>query len=136
MEISISDNISVEKIGATYPLACTQDSHGMNNDKLSDDAIQKRLPMIIREADLEDYKHHPDFVEHAVHHPPLKSMWEEFEYDESPQWGMTIDLNVCTGCNACSTACQSENNIPIVGKKEVKMGREMHWIRLDRYFSW
>ena len=129
------NNVLISKIGATYPLACTQDNHGMNGDKLADTAIQKRLPMLIREATISEYKNYPDFAKHAVHHPPLKSMWEEFEYTESPQWGMTIDLNVCTGCNTCSTSCQSENNIPVIGKREVRMGREMHWIRLDRYFS-
>jgi MoCo/4Fe-4S cofactor protein with predicted Tat translocation signal len=67
--------------------------------------------------------------------PDHFSLWKEHTYDQGHQWGMTIDLNACIGCNACMTACQSENNVPVVGKIQVRKGREMHWLRVDRYFS-
>jgi MoCo/4Fe-4S cofactor protein with predicted Tat translocation signal len=113
----------VTKTGRTYPLANTQDHGSMEGRPL------------VREASIDEYRKLPEFAKEMVEHPPLESLWKEHSYDEGYQWGMTIDLNACSGCNACVIACQSENNIPIVGKEQVRNGREMHWIRLDRYFS-
>ncbi|MCF7801900.1 MAG: TAT-variant-translocated molybdopterin oxidoreductase [Candidatus Marinimicrobia bacterium] len=126
--------LTVTPTKGTYALACTQDFHGMDAEKLASGAIQKRLPTIFKEATLDQYRAQPDFAEQKLEFPN-NSMWEDWKYDTGYQWGMSIDLNVCTGCNACAIACQSENNIPVVGKAQVAKGREMHWLRLDRYYS-
>ncbi len=106
-----------------YELATTQDHANMEGRPL------------IREATLEGYNNNEDLTPRLTQGPPLISLWKDQDYSQGHQWGMVIDLNVCTGCNACVTACQSENNIPVVGKKEAGYGREMHWIRIDRYYS-
>ncbi|MFQ5452685.1 MAG: TAT-variant-translocated molybdopterin oxidoreductase [Candidatus Zixiibacteriota bacterium] len=115
--------LKITGTGRKYELANTQDHGSMEGRPL------------VREATLDEYKKHPDFAPEMVEHPPLVSMWEDHKYDHGYQWGMAIDLTSCTGCNACTIACQSENNIPIVGKAQVRNGREMHWIRVDRYFT-
>ncbi len=115
--------VSASPAGRRYKLVTTQDHHVMEGRPL------------VREATIERYRAEPDFVDHAVHVPELGSLYDNPELTGEYQWGMAIDLNACTGCNACLVACQAENNIAIVGKDEVARGREMHWIRLDRYFT-
>jgi len=124
--------LKVRKTGGSYLLATTQDHHAI--DAAGADEIQKRVPGLVREGTIEDYQKDPEFVDHlGVHSPPLASLWKEWEYT-GYKWGMAVDLNACNGCNACVIGCQSENNIPVVGKDEVSRGREMSWVRLDRYF--
>jgi molybdopterin-containing oxidoreductase family iron-sulfur binding subunit len=116
-------DVTVKPTGRSYPLASTQDHASLEGRPL------------IREGTLSEYQQEPHFAKEMVEHPPAKNLWGNRDYDTGYQWGMVIDLNACVGCNACTMACQSENNIPVVGKIQVKKGREMHWIRVDRYFS-
>jgi molybdopterin-containing oxidoreductase family iron-sulfur binding subunit len=132
--------VKVKKLDSTYPLALTQMHNSMEGRGL------------VREAPLDLYHKTPTFVqdigtdkdtpqgdltgyqnfESGYPNPPLNS--KDYQPDR-PAWGMVIDLNTCVGCNSCVIACQAENNIPIVGKFQVIRGREMHWIRIDRYFA-
>jgi MoCo/4Fe-4S cofactor protein with predicted Tat translocation signal len=126
----------IEAIGTSvpYPLATTQDHFALEEGGMKEQA--HRAPQLVREGTLDEYKSDPRFTYNTVeHHFENKSLWEEPKVDENYKWGMTIDLNKCTGCNACVIACQAENNVPIVGKEQVIRGREMHWLRIDRYFE-
>jgi molybdopterin-containing oxidoreductase family iron-sulfur binding subunit len=139
-------NVHVKKTGAKYPLATTQEHGSMEGHP------------IILEATVEEFRREPDFAKRraepqeeggaekpgtagetsggeAENRPRGLSLFAEKRYDKGNQWGMTIDLNTCVGCNACIVACQSENNVPVVGKDQVRRQRNMHWLRVDRYFT-
>ena len=124
--------VGVSPTGRRYQLATTQDHWAI--DLIGFEARQSRVGHLVREAGLDNYLANPQMFREMDHHPPLISLWKEKAY-EGEQWGMAIDLNACTGCNACVMACQAENNIPVVGREQVLNQREMHWIRLDRYFK-
>ena len=122
----------VEPLGSTSLLATTQDHHAI--DRLGLEETGRRVGELVREATLEHYRQDPHCIHHGHHEVAADPLWTETTY-EGQAWGMAIDLNKCIGCNACVTACQAENNVPIVGKQQVARGREMHWLRVDRYFT-
>ncbi|MCJ8165289.1 TAT-variant-translocated molybdopterin oxidoreductase [Pontibacter sp. E15-1] len=122
--------VTLEKTGATSPIAQVQTHH----------TIMDRL--VVQESTLAKYKENPkevtEYIRLATHEGPAKpatiSLWDDYEY-KNHHWGMVIDLNSCIGCGACTVSCHIENNVPVVGKAEVLNRRDMHWMRIDRYYS-
>jgi MoCo/4Fe-4S cofactor protein with predicted Tat translocation signal len=116
--------LELHKVGSGHKFATTQHTQTMEGT----------AP--VRSTLLEEYKKKPQFVEESDEDKPIPqylTLYPDFRY-QGYKWGMTIDLNACVGCSSCVSACQSENNIAVVGKLETTRGRHMHWIRVDRYF--
>lgn len=111
--------VELKKLSKTHALVTTQGHDSMEGRQIVVTATNK------------DYQENKSANIHRHH---TWSIWSGHQYN-GHKWGMSVDLNTCTGCSACMTACQSENNIHVVGKKYVMQGREMHWIRIDRYYT-
>jgi molybdopterin-containing oxidoreductase family iron-sulfur binding subunit len=124
----MDSGVTMKKTGDTYKLASTQGMQSM-------DTPNGGHRPLVRERTLEEYRKEPNFAQEEE--PPKDlTLYEPYPYDkEDYAWGMTIDLNSCVGCNNCMLACQSENNIAVVGKEQVVIGRHMHWIRVDAYYQ-
>jgi molybdopterin-containing oxidoreductase family iron-sulfur binding subunit len=119
----VISGVQVSKTGESYELVSTQDHWSLEGRNL------------VRVATVEQFQQDPNFAAKQEHQPLIGlTMFEARKY-EGYAWGMAIDQNVCTGCNSCVVACQAENNVPVVGKSQVANGREMHWLRIDRYYS-
>ena len=119
--------VTFKKSGTTYPIALSQTHHNMEGRDL------------VRETTIAEIANGSYFkeIEEKVKEESsvrVTSLWHDYRYP-GHQWGMAIDLNACTGCNACVVSCQAENNVPVVGKDEVRRRREMHWLRIDRYYA-
>jgi MoCo/4Fe-4S cofactor protein with predicted Tat translocation signal len=125
----VETGATLRKTGQTHVIASTQSHWSMEGRPA------------VREANLDYFNKHPDFADemHDAEPPVVASLYPN-PFDEAKkkafqQWGMVVDLGSCVGCGTCVIACQSENNIPIVGKDQVLRGREMHWMRIDRYYT-
>jgi molybdopterin-containing oxidoreductase family iron-sulfur binding subunit len=115
--------VELVKTGDFYDLASTQDHWSLEGRNF------------VRVATVREFAQNPDFAQQMELQPvPGPSMYPDVKL-EGYAWGMAIDQNVCTGCNSCVVSCQAENNIPVVGKSQVLNGREMHWLRVDRYYT-
>ncbi len=134
-----TQNVKFEVGEGGYHLASTQEHFSLDTSGIKTDLFVKEDDLIdrhiIRIGELEEYRKDPKSIHHGAHKPGRElTMYQDWKY-EGYAWGMAIDMNACIGCNACVVACQSENNIAVVGKEMVIRGRSMHWLRIDTYFK-
>jgi MoCo/4Fe-4S cofactor protein with predicted Tat translocation signal len=125
---SFTNGVNIRKTGGTCLLASTQGYQSIETPNGAERPL-------VQAATLEEYHREPNFAKEEEP-PEGLTLYPGYDYKKEPYaWGMAIDLNACVGCNNCIIACQSENNIPIVGKEQVSLGRHMHWLRVDTYYQ-
>jgi molybdopterin-containing oxidoreductase family iron-sulfur binding subunit len=127
-----STSVRLSRTGRLHPLASTQGYHRLTVPAHLASAGQARRP-IVQDTTLDEFRQGRGRVALPLVEPK-EDLWPDDHAGDGVRWGMVIDHNACTGCSACVIACQVENNIPVVGKDEVRRHREMHWLRLDRYY--
>ncbi len=130
---AFAQGASLVATSGSRELAITQEHHSMREPDMP--GRPGELRPVVREGSLEEYKKQPRFAPEVDHAEEMFDLQGGHDYSKGYQWGMAIDLNLCIGCNACLVACNAENNIPVVGRDQIRRGREMHWIRLDRYYT-
>ena len=132
LNYSIS-GVTIEKANETYPIASTQTHHTMMGRKIVNETSLETFKTKDKQVWNEDPKLVDAFGRKKS--PAELDLWAEHPIEKGHRWGISIDLNACTGCGACVTACHAENNVPVVGKDEVRRTRTMSWLRIDRYYS-